>query len=234
MSRPQAEQQAVAAALRDTGLAAGVVVWTSRQVYRQPLWGSSGASAWEKIAAELERAMAAATSIGASVIGVVNVADPTRDIVAQRSAMADHLLRAADLLARQGMIIGLEPMVIVPNMLLKTFDDGLQMLERVRHPAVRLIFDTAHVIDGGDDVPQTLRASYDKLCLVQLADHPGRLEPGTGSVDFQSVLHELLSNNYRGLVELEHFWSATGPETERAGLQRLRALESAAQTSHRT
>jgi hydroxypyruvate isomerase len=172
--------------------------------------------------------MAVAQTLGASIIGIVNVADPTRDIEAQRRTMAEHLARAADLFAARGMTIGLEPMVIVPNMLLKTFDDGREMLERIRHPAVRLIFDTAHVQDGGDDVVRTLKESYEKLCLVQLADHPGRLEPGTGSIDFLGVLGELLRRGYGGLVELEHFWSAAGLQIERAGLLRLRELETLA------
>jgi hydroxypyruvate isomerase len=61
-----------------------------------------------------------------------------------------------------------------------------------------------------------------------VADNPGRLEPGSGEINFESVLRFLARRDYRGLVELEHGWQEPGLESERRGLATLRRLDAAA------
>jgi hydroxypyruvate isomerase len=60
---------------------------------------------------------------------------------------------------------------------------------------------------------------------LQLADHPGRLEPGTGGVDFRRILGFAMAHRFSGLVELEHHWSKETSEAEANGLAALRILE---------
>jgi len=224
--RPLKEQKSVGRALRAHGLSAGVVVWTSRRAYRTPLWGRSDANAWSQIASELERSLDAAGCVGSGILGVVNAADEELERGSQLAAMSENLARAAEMAAKRGIVIGLEPMLIVPNMLLQTWDDGVAMVRRTGHASVKLIFDTAHVHQAhGADVLDKLRDSFDDVCLVQLADGPGRLEPGTGDVDFAGVVRELNERSYSGLVELEHTWSTPGAKAEEAGLRYLRALD---------
>lgn len=232
-SRPEEERAVVAEAAQRLGLELGVVAWCPRDVLRIPLWGHSGHGAWETIKPILERAMEAATSIGSQVIGVLGAADAETPIGPQQTAMAEHLKRAADLVSDRDLIIGIEPMVIIPNMLLKSCHDGLDVIEKVDHPAVRLIFDTAHVFDVDGDVAKALEDVVDQVCLVQIADQPGRSEPGAGVIDFETIFRTLLEREYTGLVELEHEWTSPGRETENAGLQRLRKFDVAAASSRK-
>ena len=227
VSRPAAERSQLAKVLRDRGLATGCVVWASWEVIRQPLWGRTDAAAREKIAAHMIRAVAAAKEIGAATIAVLAAADPARPMAEERTGLVDNLHRAADLVQRSGLCIGLEPMIVLPEMMLKTYADGLDVIEASAHPAVRLIFDSGHVQSVGEDPVATLQHTLPHVCLVQLADQPGRVEPGAGTIDMLSVLRSLGRHGYQGLVELEHDWAEDSLEGERRGLARLQALNQA-------
>lgn len=78
-----------------------------------------------------------------------------------------------------------------------------------------------------------LNAAWEYIEIVQLADCPGRLEPGTGQVDFAGVLKVLARRDYQGLVELEHGWAQPGTESEQRGLDTLRRLDAAAASHSR-
>ena len=93
---------------------------------------------------------------------------------------------------------------------------------------VLLIFDTAHIQAMDGNLIAHLEATWDAIAIVQLADTPGRLEPGTGEVDFAGVLGVLKRRGFRGLVELEFGWSKPGRDAEQEGLERLRRLDAAA------
>ena len=67
-------------------------------------------------------------------------------------------------------------------------------------------------------------AQADILAGVQLADMPGRVEPGAGTMDFAPILAALRAIGWKGLVEAEFMPSTPGPAGERAALAALRAL----------
>jgi len=93
------------------------------------------------------------------------------------------------------------------------------------HPTVRLIFDTSHVQIMDGDLLFHLEQAWEHVAIVQLADNPGRLEPGSGEINFESVLRLLVRLGYQGLVELEYGWQQPGAESERRGLEKLRQLD---------
>jgi len=76
-----------------------------------------------------------------------------------------------------------------------------------------------------------LEQAWDHIEIVQLADNPGRLEPGTGEINFESVLRFLIRRSYPGLVELEYGWQMPGLESENRGLANLHRLDGAASTT---
>ena len=97
-------------------------------------------------------------------------------------------------------------------MIVHRLDDIIEVIDRISSPAVRLIYDTAHVQAIEGDAAAHLERVYDHIDIVQLADQPGRLEPGSGTVDFDSVLSQIGRRGFSGLVELEHSW--TKPDVE--------------------
>jgi hydroxypyruvate isomerase len=231
--RPPAEQQGVGEAIAAHGLEAGCILYTTFDNLRNTSWATDGAEAREWIAAELAQATAAAQRVGAKRLAVLGGADPQRPIAYQRAAFVQNLRYAADVAARAGLTLCLETLSrkSIPGMLLEHMPDALAVVRAVDHPAVRLIFDTSHVQIMDGDLPFHLEEAWDSIAIVQLADNPGRLEPGSGEINFESVLRFLARRGYRGLVELEHGWQVPGVESERRGLATLRRLDAAASAS---
>ena len=223
-ARPAPERAALAEVLQARGMAAGCVVWAPIEMLREPLWGRTDKAARKRLATHMGQAIGAAREIGASTIAVLGAADPDRPIEAERRGMSENLRWAGDLAGSEGLHLGLEPMIALPNMMQRTLADGLEMIQRTAHPQVRLIFDTGHVHAAGDDVLEGLDRALGDICLVQLADQPGRVEPGAGVIDMLGVLRALKRHRYGGLVELEHEWSEPDLDGEVRGLERLYAL----------
>src|SRR3546814_5780411 len=100
--------------------------------------------------------------------------------------MAANLKRLADKVAGEGMKLCIEAVSAerLPHMLLHHFGDAIEVVREADHPAVRLIFDYAHVQAMDGDIPGHLDAGWDLIELIQLADHPGRVEPGAGELNF--------------------------------------------------
>jgi len=231
--RPSAEQQRVGEALAAHGLEPGCILYTTFDNLRNTSWATDSAEARDWIATELVQATAAAQRVGAKRLAVLGGADPQRPIAYQRAAFVQNLRYAADIAARAGLTLCLETLSrkSIPGMLLEHVPDALAVVRAVDHPAVRLIFDTSHVQIMDGDLLFHLEEAWDSIAIVQLADNPGRLEPGSGEINFESLLRFLARRGYRGLVELEHGWQEPGLESERRGLATLRRLDAAASTS---
>lgn len=231
--RPVEEQSRVGEAIAANGLEAGCILYCSFDQLRNLSWATDSAEARAWIASELAAAGVVARRVGARRLAVLGGADPQRPLAEQQAVFTDHLRFAAEIAARDGLTLCLETInrASVPGMLLHHLPDALRVVQAVDHPAVRLIFDTAHVQAMDGDLLRHLEQAWDHLAIVQLADHPGRLEPGTGEVDFPAILRFLVRHGYQGLVELEHGWAQPGLANEQRGLDFLRRLDAAARTS---
>ena len=80
-------------------------------------------------------------------------------------------------------------------------------------------------MDG--DLIGNFRRVRDVVEVVQLADSPDRLEPGTGEIHFSNFLRAVRQEGYGGLVELEHNLSQPGAAGEQLALQQLREIDAA-------
>ena len=227
--RPRAEQEAVGAALARRELEAGCVIYTTFNKIRQPLWSDTGHEARATLAEELALSFDTARRVGSRYLAVLSGLDPSREEKPQRAAFVENLRWAAERAEQAGMVLLLESVdrSRLPGMLLHHIADAHEMIAAVDSPSVRLIFDTAHIQAMDGDLIAHLEATWDAIAVVQLADTPGRLEPGTGDVDFAGVLGVLKRRGFRGLVELEFGWSVPGRDAEQAGLERLRQLDAA-------
>jgi hydroxypyruvate isomerase len=228
--RSPEEQERVGRALARHGLEAGCVLYTGFDQLRNTSWATRSEDARAWIADELREAITVAKRVGASRLAVLAGAEPHRPLVLQQTAMAEHLRWAGDLVAQSGMTICLETLSrkSIPGMLLQHIPDAFAVARAANHPAVRLIFDTSHVQIMDGDLLFHLEQVWEMVEVVQLADNPGRLEPGTGEINFESVLRSLSHRGYRGLVELEYDWERPGIDSERRGLETLRRLDAAA------
>ncbi len=127
-------------------------------------------------------------------------ADPTeQDELALR-----NLRRAAQTVAQLGGTILIEPVSGAPAYPLRTAADVIAVLDRVGAENVALLADLYHLSVNGDDVPTAIDVHFGRIGHVQIADAPGRHEPGTGQLDLATWLHTLDQRGYTGYVAAEY------------------------------
>jgi hydroxypyruvate isomerase len=69
---------------------------------------------------------------------------------------------------------------------------------------VELLADFYHLAVNGDDVSNVIRTFSSYIGHVQIADAPGRNEPGTGELPIAAWLEELTTSGYAGRIGLEY------------------------------
>lgn len=224
--RPAEQRRAIKAALEETGLACGCIVSTPFAKIMDPLWLGDGTEA--ELLGCLQQALDVAGDMGSTKIAVLLPGDGSADRDVQWRRAIDRLRAGADLAARQGATVVVEPIKGLPGTILRSFAEAVQLVRETAHPNVKLIFDSGHVYDMGEPILETYVEAYDEIGVLQLADMPGRVEVGGGEIDFVPLLAHALSRGYAGLVELEHDWTEPGREGERRSIDRLRAIDAQA------
>jgi hydroxypyruvate isomerase len=90
---------------------------------------------------------------------------------------------------------------------LRTAADAVAVVDDVRATGasnVGFLLDLYHLAANGDDLDAAIAAHTDRTAHVQVADAPGRGEPGSGDLDLQRHLGALAANGYAGWVGLEY------------------------------
>jgi hydroxypyruvate isomerase len=124
----------------------------------------------------------------------------------QWSTLVENVRYAAAHLKGEGRRLLVEPVNTfdVPGFLLPTTDDALRLLDETGDQEVLLQFDAYHVRRMEGDPAGRLSAVIGRVGHVQIADHPGRHQPGTGEIDFGALFALLDSTGYAGSVGLEY------------------------------
>lgn len=163
-------------------------------------------------------------TIGGKAPGIILASGFTRPGVAdaeQRACVVRVLREAAAIAADGGAELLLEPvhMVIAGNlMLVHTVRQGLNIVEAVGHPALRLLADVFHGAVTGETFEQAFADRTELVGHVQVADFEGRHELGTGHLDWATLVPLLQRRGYRGDIGLEYL--PTLPITESLALSR--------------
>jgi len=127
----------------------------------------------------------------------------TQDEVAIR-----NLALAARSIGEIGGTVLLEPVSGIAAYPLKTAEDVAGVLDRVREAQgatnIGLLADLYHLTVNGDDLDKVIDAYADRIAHVQIADAPGRHEPGTGDIDIFGYVDKIGATGYRGYVAAEY------------------------------
>ncbi len=126
----------------------------------------------------------------------------------------DTLRRICDLAEAEDVVFTLENLNLLdhPGCPFGSTEDVLALVSSINHPRLRINLDLYHTQIGEGDLIRWCEKCLPWIGEVQVADNPGRCEPGTGEINYAAVARALKDMGYRGPVGLEA--TATGdPET---------------------
>jgi hydroxypyruvate isomerase len=126
---------------------------------------------------------------------------------------ADTLARLADLGERAGRVFTLENLntaVDHPGTPFARAADTLALVRAVDHPHLRLNLDLYHAQIGEGNLIRLVEKALPFVGEIQVADVPGRGEPGTGEISYPAVAAALDRLGYTGVVGLEA-WASGNP-----------------------
>lgn len=116
------------------------------------------------------------------------------------------LRRAVPIVEKHNITLILEPMNIRVDHkghCLYGSDPTVRIIRAVNSPRVKMLADLYHLQITEGDLCGHLRDNFNHAAYYQIADHPGRNEPGTGEINYTRVLKQLHDLGYRGHVGLE-------------------------------
>lgn len=131
---------------------------------------------------------------------------------AKRQPQLDRLVevfaQAVERTEGSGVKLILEPVntrVDHPGALLDRTADAVYIARGVGSDRFGLLYDMYHSITEGEDPATELSNAGDVIDYVQIADSPGRGEPGSGGIDWPGRLAVLRKSGYTGPLGLEYF-----------------------------
>jgi hydroxypyruvate isomerase len=125
----------------------------------------------------------------------------------QQSAVVQVLKKAAQLAANHGAQLLLEPVnmrVDGASMFVEGIERGLEITEEVNSPGLRLLCDVYHSAVSGEELGRALGDGMRWVGHVQVADTDGRHEPGSGGLNWSSIMAILRDKGYEGEIGLEY------------------------------
>ena len=164
------------------------------------------------VLAAAREAIALARAVDCPLINAPVGKDSGVDRERQAEAVIETLREIVDAGNRAGVVVTLEPLNSIdhPSYLMCSTRVASEWIQRVGS-GVGLLYDAYHMGCMGEDIvraPGDLRPVH-----IQIADVPGRHEPGTGHLPFTAFFDALEAAGYTGRVGLEYAPSRTVSES---------------------
>ena len=114
---------------------------------------------------------------------------------------------ACDIAAKYGRRVMIEPLNAIdrPFYLLSKQSQAVEVVKSLDRANLGIMLDLFHLQRGEGNLIEHMHMSLPYAIHVQIADAPGRHEPGTGEINFVTVFRELEKAGYAGWVGCEYF-----------------------------
>lgn len=220
--RPVDEQERMAKAFFQRGMRMGVFVASMPKWGElRPVLGGNHEADREAFLSDIRDAVDVAKRLNATQMTVVpGFLDPRVPSEIQTARIIDVMRRAGDIMAPHELTLVMEPLntrTNHPGVYMQTIAQGYAVARGVDSPAVKILADLYHEqIQSGNLIP-ALETCWSEIAYLQFGDNPGRKEPGTGEINYATIVRWLRARNYAGVIGMEHGNAIAG----RAGEDRL-------------
>ena len=123
-----------------------------------------------------------------------------------RQVLVSNLRFAANALEKEGIQLLVEALneQDMPGFYLGCTHDVLELLREVAHPNLWIQYDIYHMQIMEGNLIKTIRDNLARIAHMQLADNPGRHEPGTGEINYDNLLRFIDEAGYEGWIGCEY------------------------------
>jgi hydroxypyruvate isomerase len=123
-----------------------------------------------------------------------------------RETLIGNLRFAAKALDNEGIHLLIEPVNDrdIPGFYLVHTADALQIIKEVGHPNLWLQYDVYHMQIMEGNLTKTILDNLSTILHIQIADNPGRHEPGTGEINFANLFKAIETAGYDRWVGCEY------------------------------
>ena len=199
-------EQEVAAAARDAGVETVIFNFPAGDWAGGERGLGALAGRTEEFRAGVPRALSYARALGCPRLHLM-AGKPTGDHDTARRTLVENIRYAADVVSADGIDILLEPIntrVDIPGYFYDTTQAAMAVIEEVGRSNVKLQYDIYHMQIMEGDLARSIERLLPAIGHVQLADNPGRGEPGTGEINYGWLLARLDALGYEGSVGCEY------------------------------
>ena len=157
--------------------------------------------------AGVEEAVAYATALGCPRLNCLGgIVPPGVDMARAKDTLIANLAYAAEPLAKAGIELLVEPVNTrdIPGFFPSRTAQALEILDVVGSANLRLQFDLYHAQVMEGDLARTIEANLPRIGHLQVADNPGRHEPGTGEINFDFLFKFIDGLGYDGWIGCEY------------------------------
>jgi len=166
----------------------------------------------EEFEAGVGKAIAYATALECNRVNcLAGILPKTVDPGAARETFVRNLRYAAPRFEAAGITLLIEPINTrdMPGFFLSSTRQALDVIDDVASKNLSVQYDIYHMQTMGEAVAATIEEHLSQIAHLQLADVPGRHEPGTGDIDFGTLLTHIDRIGYTGWIGCEYIPKTT-------------------------
>jgi hydroxypyruvate isomerase len=163
----------------------------------------------------VSRAIDYAGALGCDQLNCLAGIAPSRaDADQLRATFVANLAFAAAKLKRAGLRLLIEPINTrdIPGFFLNHTSDAAALVDEIGADNLFIQYDAYHMQIMEGDLARTIAANFHRIAHVQLADNPGRNEPGTGEINYPFLFRRLDALGYGGWIGCEYRPATTTAE----------------------
>jgi hydroxypyruvate isomerase len=161
----------------------------------------------DEFKAGVDQAIEYATALECTRLNcLAGILPPHVDAAVARDTLVQNLKYAAPRLQSAGIRLLIEPINTrdLPGFFLSGTAQAIEIIDAVGSDNLQLQYDIYHMQIMEGDVAATIERLLPRIGHMQLADVPGRHEPGTGAIDFGSLLNHIDRLGYAGWIGCEY------------------------------